>query len=173
MSEMSVLCRNDSILSLIKLSVKTIMVDKLKQHTKEGAAFTDLILEIFRTNGNLLYVGDQLTADLGLTSARWQVLGAIEDQAITVAHIARNMGLTRQSVQRLVKVLNEDGMVELFDNPHHKRAKLVKLTGLGKQKYEAITQIQISWANMIASGIDVGRLKDATGILQELRKRLK
>ena len=36
---------------------------------------TDLILETFRLNGQLLAAGDALVSDVGLTSARWQVLG--------------------------------------------------------------------------------------------------
>ncbi len=48
--------------------------------------------------------GDQLLAEFGLTSARWQVLGAVALSGAPqpVASIARNMGLTRQAVQRVV-----------------------------------------------------------------------
>ena len=44
-------------------------------------AVTDLVLEIFRLNGCLIASGDALVAKIGLTSARWQVLGAIAMQA--------------------------------------------------------------------------------------------
>jgi len=46
---------------------------------------TNLILEIFRVNGLLLAAGDRLTRDLGLTSARWQVLGALAEGPLTAA----------------------------------------------------------------------------------------
>jgi hypothetical protein len=60
-------------------------------------ALSELIVEIFRINGRLLAAGDRLVADLGLTSARWQVIGAIAlaGQPQTVPAIARTMGLTR------------------------------------------------------------------------------
>ena len=63
-------------------------------------AVTDLVLEIFRLNGCLIASGDALVAKIGLTSARWQVLGAIAMQAgpAPVVRIADAMGLTRQSV---------------------------------------------------------------------------
>jgi hypothetical protein len=38
---------------------------------------TGLIIEVFRLNGDLLAAGDFLVGDIGLTSARWQVLGSI------------------------------------------------------------------------------------------------
>src|SRR4029077_9673093 len=57
---------------------------------------TDFVLETFRLNGRLLASGDALVADLGLTSARWQVIGAValSPVPLSVAQIARNMGLT-------------------------------------------------------------------------------
>jgi len=66
--------------------------------TKAGNAFTELILETFRFNGRLLAAGDRLTRPFKLSSARWQVLGAIEQKPLPVAQIAHNMGLARQSV---------------------------------------------------------------------------
>src|SRR5215471_5887623 len=97
-------------------------------------AITDLILETFRLNGCLLMAGDALVADIGLTSARWQVLGAIalSPVPLCVAHIARNMGLTRQAVQRLGNEMERDGLAWFGPNPLHQRAKLVLLTARGK-----------------------------------------
>ncbi len=42
-------------------------------------SFTQLILETFRLNGRLIAAGDRLTKELGLSSALWQVLGAIDE----------------------------------------------------------------------------------------------
>ncbi|MEM9575345.1 MAG: MarR family transcriptional regulator, partial [Pseudomonadota bacterium] len=47
------------------------------KHSPAGAVMTDLVLETFRLNGRLLASGDKLVEPLGLSSARWQVLGAI------------------------------------------------------------------------------------------------
>src|SRR5215510_4989346 len=93
-------------------------------HTPAGAATTELILEIFRLNGLLLEAGDRLVSDIGLTSARWQELGAIAFSPVSlpVAHRARNMGLSRQAVQRLVNEMERDGLVRFAPKPHHERA---------------------------------------------------
>jgi hypothetical protein len=55
----------------------------------------------FRLKGRLLAAGDLSTDDLGPTSGRWQVLGAIEQRPLPVAESARNMGVTRQAAQRV------------------------------------------------------------------------
>jgi DNA-binding MarR family transcriptional regulator len=65
-----------------------------------GRGLTELMLEVFRLNGRLLTAGDRLARPFGQTSARWQILGALEAEPRTVSDIARIMGLTRQSVQR-------------------------------------------------------------------------
>lgn len=74
------------------------------QRTPAGEALTDLTLDIFRVNNLLLTAGDRLVDSLGLTSARWQILGAIAraPQPGPVAWIARNLGAKRQNVQRIV-----------------------------------------------------------------------
>lgn len=141
-------------------------------HTAAGAAFTELILETFRLNGRLLAAGDRLTRDLGLTSARWQVLGAIAAGPLPAAQIARNMGLQRQSVQRLVDALAADGLVEFATNPNHRRAKLVRLSAEGHSALQAVSRRQVEWSNRTAEGLGAGDLEAAVGVLRRLRARL-
>ncbi len=140
--------------------------------TPAGDAFTDLILEAFRFNGCLLAAGDRLTRDLGLTSARWQVLGAIDGGPLPVAQIARHMGLSRQAVQRVANDLAADGFVAFAPNPHHRRAKLVGLTEQGRRSLDAVSRRQAAWANGIAGSSDPGDLDAATRLLHALRLRI-
>jgi DNA-binding MarR family transcriptional regulator len=138
------------------------------RHSPAGAAFTALLLEVFRLNGRLLAAGDRLTADLGLTAARWQVLGAIEAGPLSVAQIARAMGLARQSVQRLADALAAEGVVAYRDNPEHRRAKLVALTADGRRRLDRLNRRQVAWANHVGRGIPAGALKDAHAVLRRL-----
>jgi len=142
--------------------------------TASGAAVSLLILEVFRLNGRLLAVGDRLMAPLGLTSARWQVLGAIalSSTAEPVARLARSMGLNRQGVQRIVNELAEEGFVAFQDNPHHRRAKLVTLTAKGRTACNAADRLQKPWVNALAKGLDAGAIAAASRIIETLRKRL-
>jgi DNA-binding MarR family transcriptional regulator len=142
--------------------------------SRNGALFTELVLEVFRFNGRLIAAGDAMSAPLGLTSARWQVLGAIalEARALTVAQIARRMGLKRQSVQRLADALVAEGMLLRQDNPEHRRAPLHLLSKKGCQAYDALDAEQADWAAACAKGIGTARLADALAVLTELRARL-
>src|SRR5579871_5359871 len=107
---------------------------KKAKRTPEGEALSDLVLDLFRLNSLLLTAGDRLVAPLGLTSARWQILGAIvaAERAQPVAWLARDLGANRQNVQRIVNDLREDGLVVFEPNPHHRRAQHVVMTEKGR-----------------------------------------
>jgi len=138
------------------------------------SALTDLVLEIFRLNGRIIASGDALVAGIGLTSARWQVLGAIALQAgpVPVVRIADAMGLTRQSVQRTVDALAEEGLIVFRPNPHHQRAKLVALTQKGDALYRSAMRLQKPWAAKLGAGIGSSALLSASSVLRTLRMRL-
>jgi DNA-binding MarR family transcriptional regulator len=142
----------------------------MQGRTPAGEAATQVILSIFRANGLLVASGDLLSADEGLTSARWQVLGAIAlaERPLTVPQIARRMGLTRQSVHATVKRLVEEGLVELAPNADHRRSQLVRLTGIGERRYAAIDRRQVAWVNRLADGIARSDLETAARVLTEL-----
>jgi DNA-binding MarR family transcriptional regulator len=116
---------------------------------RAARVFGDLVVETFRLNGRLLVVGDRLVEEINLTSSRWQVLGALNNagEAMTVAQIARHMGLQRQSVQRTVDALRAEGLVKLVDNPSHRRARLVLLTPKGNQAVRKADRLRVRWAN--------------------------
>jgi DNA-binding MarR family transcriptional regulator len=144
------------------------------KRTPSGVAVSELIVAIFRVNGRLLLAGDRLVSGLGLTSARWQVLGAIALSPVPdpVARLARNMGLNRQGVQRIVGELAAEGFVSLKDNPHHRSAKLVVMTAKGVQAYDAALRAQTPWVNMLGEGFDPKSIEKAGQVLERLRHRL-
>lgn len=142
--------------------------------TPEGEAATQVILSTFRANGLLLAAGDVLAAEDELTSARWQVLGAIAlaEWPLTVPQIARRMGLTRQSVHATVERLVRDGLLEQTPNADHRRSRLVSMTEAGRTTYAALDGRQGVWVSRLAGGIERADLETAARVLDELCRRL-
>ncbi len=142
--------------------------------TEAGEAVTSLILDVFRLNGRLLVAGDRLVAELGLTSARWQVLGAIAyaERPEPVAWHARTMGLHRQGIQRIANELEAEGIVEFKPNPHHKRAHLVQLTSKGQKLFEAAHALQVPWVNALSDGLGPQEITAAKNVIEQLKTRL-
>ena len=137
-------------------------------------SLTELIRETFRLNGRLLEAGDELVRPLGLTSARWQVLGAIDASPVPlpIAHVARNMGLSRQAVQRLANEMEKDGLVRFAPNPHHERAKFVVMTDQGMAAFRSAIAKQRQWAQRLAEGLSCDSIGDAARVLRALRQKL-
>ena len=140
--------------------------------TPAEAAFTRLVLLVFRLNGLLLETGDRLAAPAGQTSARWQVMGVIDHAPLTVSQIARAMGLRRQSVQRTADLLAADGVAEFLDNPADRRARLLALTPPGRRALRAIERGQFEWARKHGEAIGRKRLESAADALEEAIARL-
>jgi DNA-binding MarR family transcriptional regulator len=134
-----------------------------------------LILDVFRLNGLLVAAGDRLVAPLGLTSARWQVLGAIAyaERPQPVAWLARDMGGNRQNVQRIVNDLQKAGLVTLEANPHHRRASLVVLTEKGRKTFNEAMRVQAPWANGLSDGLAIKDIATARSVITTLRKKLR
>jgi DNA-binding MarR family transcriptional regulator len=133
-----------------------------------GWAFSELLIEVFRVNGLLLAAGDALASPAGLTSARWQVLGVVDHGPATVAQVARTMGLTRQSVQQTADALVRDKLVELVENPAHRRARLMTLTPAGRTALRYVEEQQSGWANSIAERLPHSELRACLSVLRDL-----
>lgn len=135
---------------------------------------TRLFIEAGRLINQLDQASDALVADLGLTQARWQVLGVIAQAAApsTVSHLARIMGLARQSVQRVVNDLVREGLCEARPNPAHARAPLIVLTDRGEAAYARASSRREPWARSLAADLDEAEVRTALKVLKALNRAL-
>jgi DNA-binding MarR family transcriptional regulator len=122
----------------------------------------------------MLVAGDRLVADLGLTSARWQILGAIveADRPQPVAWLARDLGANHQNLQRIVNDLHQEGLVAFEPNPHRRHAHLVVLTDKGRQTFDAAMRLQAPWINSLSDGLQVKDIETTRAVIRTLRSNL-
>jgi DNA-binding MarR family transcriptional regulator len=128
----------------------------------------ELALSIFWLNGFFLDAADRLTAGSGLTTARWQVMGAVLHEPLTVSAIARDMGLTRQSVQRTADLLVDEGSCEYLPNPAHRRARLLSPTDQGLDSLGQLTPRVTTWSRRVSESVGDDVIGAATASLREL-----
>ncbi len=138
--------------------------------TSTRESITEMIFQTFRLHGRLIAFGDEMVKAYGLTSARWQVMGsiALADADVTVPMIARNLGLSRQAVQRVANDLEGVGFIAFGDNPHHKRAKRVLLTPKGRRVYGKADRRYTDWLNVVAKGFTRSKLQVALDAMRGL-----
>jgi DNA-binding MarR family transcriptional regulator len=129
--------------------------------TTEAKLLTDIVLLVFRVNGQLLAAGDRL---LGAV--------ALRDRPGTAPQLAAQMGMTRQAAQKQLDLLLDDGLVAAEVNPSHVRSPLYVLTRKGTSAYAATAQIQAAWANRLAAGLSARDLEITKRLLETLSKQL-
>lgn len=143
-------------------------------HSPKRKLFLDLVRAIFRLNGLLLADGDRMAEGVGLTSARWKVIGvvALTSAGVTVPGIARALGQSRQAVQRITDVMQTDGLIRYQENPRHKRSSLVQLTDHGQQVYNELRSVQDPWAIGHTEDTTVEELETSLRLMQRLVSRM-
>ncbi len=124
--------------------------------------------EVFRLNGSLLAAGERLGRDLGISPARWQAIAIIRNEPKTVADMARQLGLTRQSVQRTVNGLIRDGLARIKSNPGHKRSHWIELTEQGRQTMAQLRDRQVPLTKLFTQELDI-----SSDELERLAQQLK
>jgi DNA-binding MarR family transcriptional regulator len=147
-------------------------VNSKKRRTPAGDAFSLVAFQILRLSGLLGAVGDQLAAPAGQSTARWQVLAAVENGPMTVAAIARALGLARQSVQRIADLLADDGLAVYRDNPEHARAMLLELSARGRSALATIQRAQRAWADRLGAAIGEADLLRTAAVLARIAAAL-
>ena len=103
---------------------------------------SEAVVALFRANGKMLEWGDAFAASFGLTSARWQILGAIAlgGQKQTAPQIAEQIGVSRQGAQKQLNLLVDDGLIEKLPNPSHQRSPHYLLTEKGGSLFDRVNQ---------------------------------
>ncbi|TLS39507.1 MarR family transcriptional regulator [Streptomyces montanus] len=125
-------------------------------------------LGVFRLNGQFLSVADELAKPAGLTAAWWQVLGAVLAEPLPVSGVARAMGITRQSVQRIADLLVERGLAEYAPNPAHRRAKLLTPTEDGRAAITKIGPGHAALADRLADALGEDGFAETAQVLERL-----
>jgi DNA-binding MarR family transcriptional regulator len=105
----------------------------------------------------------------GQTRSRCQVLATLLPRDHTVPQVARRLGVTRQSVQRLSDRLAEDGLVRFVPNPDHKRSPRLTLTEQGRDLANRLKRAENDWKETIVDHIETEDLETTLYTLRALR----
>ncbi len=140
--------------------------------TPEQELFAAAAITSFRLNGQFLTIAEELAVPGGITAAWWQVLGAVLREPLPVAGIARAMGITRQSVQRIADLLVDKGLAEYQPNPAHRRAKLVAVTDTGREAIKRINPQHAVMAKRLADELGPEQLARIVEALTQLSAAL-
>jgi DNA-binding MarR family transcriptional regulator len=144
---------------------------------RTGEAIAELMLEVAQCFFRLRAVGQKTGF---ITSWGAGAFGFLRSLALlgplTVPQIALMRPTSRQRMQRLADELAADGLVELVDNPRHRRSKLVRLTPKGEARYRDLSAQLVGLSSTLAGDLseaDIWRaIEVVRGLSEELKGRL-
>ncbi len=137
--------------------------------TPRGLRFRDLLTEMFRTTTIVLEGAESVAGSVGLTSTKWQILALVADAPAPVAHVARAIGRTRQSVQQAADAMESDGFIDYAPNPHHKRARLMVATPRALEALATLRPREIDFANQMGRQHSAEALDAALAVTRQTR----
>ena len=91
-----------------------------------------IVADVYELAGRFRAEGESIAATVGQTQARWQVMSAASTASLTVAQIARRLGVSRQNVQRIADLLVNEGWATFQPNPDHRGSPHLMLTKRGQ-----------------------------------------
>lgn len=150
------------------------MARRAVNRTSAGQALEDLIVEIVATFFLLRAEGMRIGVVSSSGEGYWSVLRLLKvNGAQTVPQIARYRYVPRQSVQKLANEMLEDGVIELVNNPAHKRSKLLRLTPKGEAVFAELSDRIAVLAENLAKQEDATQLQNAVVVVKHLHEQLR
>jgi len=150
------------------------MAKQAVNRTPAGQAIEDLIIEIVATFFLLRAEGMRIGVVSSSGEGYWSVLRLLKvNGAQTVPQIARYRYVPRQSVQKLANEMLEDGVIELVNNPAHKRSKLLRLTPKGEAVFAELSDRIAVLSETLAEQGDASQLQNAVTVVKHLHEQLR
>jgi len=133
--------------------------------------FESVLNETVALFHRLRVVAEQIHRQGAMSAGRRGVLKNLERLGPqTVPQMARARPVSRQHIQTLVNQLTAEGLVELSDNPAHKRSRLVRLTPQGKALVEAMNRREAALLSRLKIGIPEQDLRAASAVLRAVQE---
>jgi DNA-binding MarR family transcriptional regulator len=92
---------------------------------------------------------------------------------LTVPQVAREFGVTRQSVQVLVDAGAARGLLALTENPHHRRSRLVAVTAHGERTFSDLHRREIANLDGVTVDLEPDELARCARVLAVLTERVR
>ncbi len=129
-----------------------------------------LVRELFVMHNMMMRCGDRLVADLGLTSSRWILLGAVTDyeEAPTLTSLSSDALLSVQNVSRMVAAMESDGLLERFSKPGAGRSVFVGASERGKMICETACERGEEFTRQFLHGFSEDEIRTMQGFLDRM-----
>lgn len=138
--------------------------------TKKHQGTIELIELLFFAYRDFVADADRLLADYRFGRAHHRVLHFVDRRpGLTVAALLDILQITKQSLNRVLKDLLEQGFIEQQTGPDDRRQRLLQVTKKGRHLAQALLDLQIAWLQNAMTGLDVEGEKTVHKFLSQMQ----
>lgn len=134
-----------------------------------------LVGELLRASARLEVSRNALLSGFDMTGPRLRLMKTIRRrrrEPRTVSQLAREMGVSRQTLRETVRDLVAAGFVNLERNAFHRKAPIAVLTPAGEACLDQLLLVEQRWIADITRGFDEKTLAQTEWVVRCLRERL-
>ncbi|MEP3590935.1 MAG: MarR family transcriptional regulator [Marinobacter sp.] len=135
---------------------------------ESGGIPNRLFFRLFQT-GNILQ--RQVQNEMGISAVQWAVLGALSregfEDGTSFNQLKEYLHVSRQNLDGVLKRMERDGHVVRITGPQDRRARLVKLTGTGRQFWNQLQDTITEFYQQALQGLS---FDDGVSLLHLLKK---
>ncbi len=134
-----------------------------------------LFFRLFQVGNSL---DRQCLNELGISPVHWAVMGALSrphlnDTGMSFSDLTEYLGISRQSLDNVLKRLEREGSVQRVTSHQDKRAKNVALTPSGQQSWLDLQEQFFQFYHQAMSGFALDDLASLIHLLNKLNAGLK
>ncbi len=146
------------------------MITNRRAARPEERAFEHVVAETRALFQRLKLVAEQVHGQGEASATRRGVLQSLARLGPqTVPSLARTRGVSRQYLQSVVDELLEERLVELVENPAHRRSSLVALVAKGRACVRAMEEREAKLMARFPLGVTERELRQAASVLARVR----
>ncbi|MDH4274340.1 MAG: MarR family winged helix-turn-helix transcriptional regulator [Gammaproteobacteria bacterium] len=128
-----------------------------------------MIWHLRRVYQQLTSLSNALLGPFELVASQRAVLEFLDHkEPDTLATMARTHSVSRQHIQQIVNGLQEKGLVESFENPHHRRSFLIRRTPQGRAVFQKIAQREAAIFTLLAQQFDPQAIQQTANTLRAM-----
>lgn len=133
----------------------------------------NFFVELFRATANLRSINKELVEQQGIRFTSWQIIALIwlndPEKPVTIVNIANSLAITRQAVQKQIKLLISQDIVHPLVNHEDKRSPQYALTEKGIAiTHQIQTNVYETWMENAFKNFATKEIQDASKLLNAL-----
>ncbi len=119
-------------------------------------------------------IGDRMTAEIGLTCSRWLLLSSLfhREEEPTVTELSADALQSVQNVSRMLRSMEDEGLVERFRKRGGGRATYVRLTPAGEEALQQAMPLREEIHRQFLEGLSPEEVRQLVGLLDRLSANL-